>query len=601
MLALAAGLWLLVRPYAGISQDALLYSFQAFARLHPESLGGDIFLANLSQDAFTVFPAIHGAAIRLWGLEGAALLLTLVGQAWWFVAAAIIAHRLVGPRLAGLSIGLLAAVPGYYGAYEVFRYAEPFITSRLYSEALVLTGIGLLLHGRRPWALAATVAALLVHPLMGVAGVLVVASVVIGRRGTWVIGCAVLGGVVASIALSRIHPVYPLEIFDPAWLGLARSRSPFLLVQDWNAETWAVAGRALTLAVLAALASGTASGRRLLVGGATVGAAGLLTTVVGASLAHVVLLVQGQAWRWLWLTQVLALVAAPRTFQALWDAGAAHRAALLFFIASWLVSGWAAVVLDMLALVCAVAGWITARVQLRPLFLVSVVAVAVSLIAYVVTRPGSLPSSPSTILESAWWIDGILPVAVVVVCWHAIGHVRIASATLATTAIIAVLAVYAAIPGWGRVPTMPETTRSAFSAWRGAIPMEAEVYWPQHVDVVWFVLERRSYLSHLQTAGVLFSRQTTMELSARSTFTSPDFPQAVAFGDGAAGIGLRMTEPGIKRTCQAGGADFVVSADSIDLPQAAVPVFARLERGEDLKEYRLFDCAAIRLLDEKPA
>jgi hypothetical protein len=266
-----------------------------------------------------------------------------------------------------------------------------------------------------------------------------------------------------------------------------------------------------------------------------------------------------------------------------------------------LVGGWAAVVLDLLALVCAAAGWLTASAQQRWLFLVSVVAAAVSLIAYVVTRPGSLPSSPSTILESAWWTDGILPVAVVVLCWHAIGYVRLVPAALAGTAIIAVLSAYAAISGWNRRPSLPETTRSEFSAWRGVIPMEAEVYWPQHVDVVWFVIERRSYLSHLQTAGVLFSHQTTMELSARSAFTSPDFPRAVAFGDGAAGIGLRMTEPGIRRTCRAGGADFVVSADSIDLPQAAVPVFARLERGEVLKEYRLFDCAAIRLLDERPA
>ena len=96
---LAVASWFISRPYEGIYHDARLYTLQALGRLHPQSLGQDVFLRFGSQDAFTLFSPIYAAAIRVLGVEDAARLLTLLGHAWWFAAAYLVARRLLGPSV----------------------------------------------------------------------------------------------------------------------------------------------------------------------------------------------------------------------------------------------------------------------------------------------------------------------------------------------------------------------------------------------------------------------------------------------------------------------------------------------------------------------
>src|SRR5581483_4939922 len=60
--------WMLQHPYEGLVHDSLLYSLGALARVHPESLGHDVFLSVGSQDRFTVFSPLAASLIRLIGL-----------------------------------------------------------------------------------------------------------------------------------------------------------------------------------------------------------------------------------------------------------------------------------------------------------------------------------------------------------------------------------------------------------------------------------------------------------------------------------------------------------------------------------------------------
>jgi len=48
-----------------------------------------------------------------------------------------------------------------------------------------------------------------------------------------------------------------------------------------------------------------------------------------------------------------------------------------------------------------------------------------------------------------------------------------------------------------------------------AIPVGASVYWPEHLHLVWFGLERASYVSSYQLAGAVFSRKTAVEGARR--------------------------------------------------------------------------------------
>ena len=79
-LGLGVVAWALAHPYQGIFHDANLYTLQALARLHPQSLSQDVFLKFGSQDRFTLFSPIYAAAIRLIGLDHAAALLTLFSR-----------------------------------------------------------------------------------------------------------------------------------------------------------------------------------------------------------------------------------------------------------------------------------------------------------------------------------------------------------------------------------------------------------------------------------------------------------------------------------------------------------------------------------------
>src|SRR5579859_1883909 len=72
--------WALSHSYRGLFHDAGLYTLQALARLHPDSLREDVFLKFGSQDGLTIFSPIYAAASRLLGVEPAAATLTLLLQ-----------------------------------------------------------------------------------------------------------------------------------------------------------------------------------------------------------------------------------------------------------------------------------------------------------------------------------------------------------------------------------------------------------------------------------------------------------------------------------------------------------------------------------------
>jgi hypothetical protein len=68
--------------------------------------------------------------------------------------------------------------------------------------------------------------------------------------------------------------------------------------------------------------------------------------------------------------------------------------------------------------------------------------------------------------------------------------------------------------------SFPDGTHAEFSQWRTQIPPDAEVFWWDSPQAVWFLLERRSYLTLSQSAGAVFSRELTMELQRRATVAS---------------------------------------------------------------------------------
>src|SRR5690348_17733899 len=81
-----AAFWMLEHPYEGIVHDSVLYAFQALARLHPQSLGHDIYLTLGTQDRYTLFSPLAAAAMRAVGVERAAEILTFAAQMGFFLS-----------------------------------------------------------------------------------------------------------------------------------------------------------------------------------------------------------------------------------------------------------------------------------------------------------------------------------------------------------------------------------------------------------------------------------------------------------------------------------------------------------------------------------
>src|SRR6267154_3673856 len=162
--------WARSHSYRGIFHDAGLYTLQALARLHPDSLTEDVFLRFGSQDGFTIFSPIYAAASRLLGVEWAGATLTLLLQ-WALLAAAWILARAVMPSsMTIFGVAVLIAMPGDYGPDRIFTCIEPFLTPRMAAEALVLGSLAAALGQRKALAVSLGIAAVLIHPIMAMAG-----------------------------------------------------------------------------------------------------------------------------------------------------------------------------------------------------------------------------------------------------------------------------------------------------------------------------------------------------------------------------------------------------------------------------------------------
>jgi len=599
MLLLAATFWMIGRPYEGINHDSQLYMLQALARLYPTSLGQDVFLKFGSQDDFTIFSPVYAAVIALLGAEDASRYLTLAGQLWWFAALVFLAVGLLGARRGWLAVAIVAALPGYYGAFDIFRYAEPFLTSRLFAEACVLTGLALTTAGHRWPGGLFVLSAMALHPLIGMGGLLVWAALVAAPRLRRWMFPGVLAGCLLAAAVAVLAPVYPLAQFDPEWLELVRNRSSFLFLQDWTAAAWE--GITLTIVTVWIFGSATAPGRArtLLLTSAGMGALGLVVSGVGSAF-DVVLLIQGQAWRWTWVAGALVGLAAVAGAGNAWQEGPGARAALLLLATAWLLSGWEAVAPAGLAAVC----W-TARRRLdgrvgRIAMLVALALFVAAAYLWLWRQPLWSPLAPPDSLRSPTWYqaksllaDGILGSLIATGLWFAAQRMQRLAAAFVAVGGVAALTAVAVVPDWSRVEfTTPD--RSEVAAWKAIIPEDAEVLWPADNVAPWLLLGRRNYMSTSQAAGVVFSRPATMEMLKRARELILVQGPSMVFGPGFKGGFWSLNSRTLVETCNRSRVDFVVLGDRLAVGPVAGPVRLRDRAIGSPSNYYLYDCRPLR-------
>jgi hypothetical protein len=614
---LTVTLWLLMRGYQGLTGDGQIYAFQALARIHPQ-LATDLYLQNTTQDQYTIFSPLYAWCIRLLDLENAARLLTLLFTVWLLAAAWNLGRAFTGPKRAWLAVAFLLIVTGDYGGSGVFRLSESFLTARLPAEAIVVTALACHVRGMKRLGLTLATAALFVHPLIALPGLLLLSCLWLPNRAAIV---GVIGGILVTVGIAlaardlpSASPVLPL--MDAAWLDVVKERSQFLFLQLWSAHDWDVNARPFIYLVFTVSAVPDERIRKLATAAALVGAAGLAVALTGSVVGPVAILVQGQGWRWIWIAVFVSVLLLPITALQAWRDEKCGPLCTLLLIAGWTLSPVDGTACASLALIL----WLSRThldERVAPYMRYAAAAFGITIVAWVLNKSWVIVSSQLSPSVRGLWgasqlrdIFGLrIPAAIfAALLWWTICAGRTIWVPAVLSAALAGLSIYVLPAAFGRFRTLTSAADiEEFADWTRAIPPTSTVLVAPARDVggfVWFTLHRPNYLTVDQSSGVVFSRATALEVQRRSQVLLPlmdpnwkilsGLRAASAAGKHTVQAASRpLTAQSLALVCADPVLGFVVSPDNIGVD------LRRHGGSGKWKDWNLYDCRQVR--SAKPA
>ena len=519
-------LFVLTHPYGGIDGDARLYVGSALAALDPGGIGQDLMFRHDGQFGFSLYPPLLKALAARLGPSPAALVISLAGAAAWLTAAAALA-RALAPRRPALAFAVAACMivmPAHYGGFGAFGYGEILAVPRPFAEAGVMAGLAALLAGRRGLALALMVAAAAFHPIMALPGFVAGLAMLALRDRRWLLVPILAGaGVLVAALLGAPLADRLLIPVDDAWLAVLRLRAADLFPLQWPAEAW---GRLIVHLGTIGLAATLVSGRRrdLLLAIALAGAAGWLVSVVLGDRLPMLLIVQLQPWRALWLLALTAHAALALAGVRLWRAGGASRLLLAGTAVAWMAIETPAVAAGVMALVLG-ARLLQRRRRLPPvtpliagaawaatttLALVWLGQRAWHLLVFIVDahRAGADPGWPYVLAPELH----TLPLAALAIALASLTGVW-TRGRIAAAAVLAIAAAAGALALWdgrldGRrmIDTLgrPAALTAALGPGRGA------VMWVGGDTEAWLLAGRPNWANRMQAGGAVFSRDLAL-------------------------------------------------------------------------------------------
>jgi len=564
-------LWSLRHHYLGLGGDARLYAVQALARIHPNLLR-DLFLGNASQDSYTLFSSLYAPCIGLIGLGNAALALTLAFKVLFFAASWILARRLVDGPCAFLTVALLILIPGTYGAFGVFQYAEDCLTARSAAEALVITAIACSICGGRLSGLLIVCGAMLLHPLIALPGLLWLVCLWLPFRVS-ALGAA--GGILLVSAITAIacwgpSTAHGLVVIDAAWLEIVRERSQFLLLQFWSAKDWSLNARPFLSLSLSVLAVDDARVRKVGATAILVGATGLTLALIASLVGPVSILLQGQAWRWVWVTSFAGVLLLVPTLRALWRTNGGGALCVLLVICGWTSPAIGGTICLAFALIL----WLVRH--------------------FINDRVAKYLHDMAALLQ-------FLPISAIGVCKFWIwGQRRAIVLSLTIGGLVAACLYCLPRALHDRAGLGGGAEFDAYADWRRAIPPNSNVLVApvrNSAAFAWFTLERPSYLTVDQSSGVVFSRATALEVKRRSQvllpLMDPDWrllsnsSQVHSGGSKNAASPRPLNRERLMGVCSDPQLNFVVAAENVGFEPL------RHARPGEQQDWYLYDCRVV--------
>jgi hypothetical protein len=602
-------LWLLMHGYQGFAADAQIYAFQALARIHT-ALSTDLYLQYSSQDRFTIFSPFYAWFITWVGLDNAARLLTLFFTAVFFIGAWNLAAAITNRHAAWLAVAFLVIVSGDYGASGVFRLSEQYLTARLPAEALIIAAFACHARGMRGLALLIAIAALPVHPLMAFPGLLLLVCLSLPVRISLIgatTGVVLALGVALAAALPAIAHIF--IVMDKDWLEVVRERSHFLFPKLWLMHDWDLNVRPFAYLIFMATAMEDGRIRRFCIAGMLVGIAGLAVALIADFVQPVAILVQGQAWRWVWIACFISVLLLPATILRVWRDEKCGPLCGVLLICGWIISAAGGTLCVFLVLILwLVRSHISGRAV--PYFRWIAVLIGITAVAWAdgsswAAIASKLASAGNALITFSKVGDAIgVKVSVAslfVLLWWWLRGARTLWAPVSACAGLLIAAIFI-------IPASLNQARSIgslsdieeFSDWRSAIPETSTVFVAPTRDVgsfVWFTLGRPNYLALDQSAGVVFSRQTALEVRRRSEVLLPLTDPTWKILSGIRGASDRkrkaptrpLTAQTLIQVCGDPQLGFVVSPENVGFDPL------RHEHAGAWKDWCLYDCAHVRL------
>jgi hypothetical protein len=572
---------MLAHPYLGLFHDANLYTLQALARLHPDTLAHDVFLGFGSQDRFTIFSPLYAAAIRWLGVDHAAALLTLVSQFAFFAGSWCLARTLMSADLALCSLVLVIAMPGDYGPGRIFACVEQFLTPRMSAEAFVLAALAAAFSGRQRWGFVLLAAAFALHPVLAAAGAFawLAAQALLPHPRVGVSMILSAGG--GLLLAFWLLPTGEWGRINADWLAIVAQRSPYLFLSSWGLDDWS---RALvSLAILIVGACTLESRARLLCrASALTMVAGLILAAFASDGLHLTVLTQMQPWRWQWLGTLLASLILPAIVAASWKRGDAARTTTLLSLAAWIFGA------GEYALICALTAMLSlsfGRLNAREARLVFIGSGAILALAVAWRIASNLEFTDVHYMDDALpiWLrrgtsfvhDGFVPAALLCLgAWTV--HARRTPIAASIWSVLGIVAIAGIAPfawsGW-TMQEFPRAQLARFAPWRDVIAPREEVFWSESPLSAWVLLNRTNYISGLQTSGMIFSRASALELETRAQALGQFVAPATFLSWSGASSHLSLSRDQLKGICSSGAFGYLVT--SVDL---GVPPVAALER-----------------------
>lgn len=585
--------------YRGLFHDSQLYALQSLANLYPQLLGHDIYLRFGSQGDYTVFTPLYAQLIGVVGLEPAAAIVTFGSLFGFLYCAWLFAKTQSNSGLALVAVAFLIALPNDYGTSRIFHSIETFATPRIAAQALVLAALATLEIQRWRIASACILGATMMHPLIAAPGYLF-AIVRLATPRQLVVGL-VVGGIASLIAVATIlgSSLNQSLRFDDFWFFYGANRVDYLLTANWSIADWSSIAITLLTLLLAAVELPQPNARKM-AGAALVAAIlGLTITWIGGDQLRLVLVVQAQPWRVLWLAGVIAVILIPQLAIRLWSAGASGRALLILLAATWLLRGevYALQVgaITLLVFVLHKRAVLTDPKHQRLILIATWLALAFAvswcaangLLAYgKLVRATHAPLWVDRIRGLT--IDGLIPSVFMLGVLLALLNKRkaIRLTTAVAISVFAVAVAPIALREWTFVQYNAEL-KAHFAKWRSIIPPATEVLWPTSPISSWILLERPVYVSPEQSATALFSREAAVELNNRSAsvlaFLDSDLPPAPHTRIREVKTYNRPQPPSFASICSAAPIRFVITRQQLDadpldtMPDTTPPPYAGMK------------------------